>query len=92
MQISRVIRDRGRGVSLTAINLFACLRCITPLRKTDKRESLGPLRVPIFGQEYSRDASEALEDSTEIVVFGEFRDLRCKVFQVRKTKISHVRA
>lgn len=34
---------------LTAIDFLACLRRIAPLGETDKRESLGSARFPIFG-------------------------------------------
>ena len=61
---------------LTAINLLACSRSIAPLLEADERETLGPAGIPIFSEEDSGHAAEALEDLAQVVLFGELGDLK----------------
>ena len=61
--------------TLTSINLLTSLCSIAPFLKTDKREPLRSLRIPVFGQKDARDSPKALEYLPQIVLFCELGDL-----------------
>lgn len=58
-----------------SVHLVARLDGIAPVRKADERESLGHARVSVLGQEYSGDASEALEHVAKLSLLGHFGNL-----------------
>lgn len=66
---------KERKTILTAIDLLTCLGSIASLLKTDEREPLGAIRIPIFGQKHPRHTAKPFENLAQVVFFGEFRHL-----------------
>lgn len=58
-----------------AIHLVARLDRIGVIREADERKTLGHSRIPILGQEHSRNTTEALEHVAQLALFRHLGDL-----------------
>ncbi|KAH8718693.1 hypothetical protein HC256_003324 [Beauveria bassiana] len=70
-----------------SVHLVARLDGVAPIRKADKRESLGHARIPVLGQEYSGDASKALEHVAKLPFLGHFRNLPSRTVSITSTPV-----